>query len=213
MPKDDSKVIEYALGILDKEARETVEDELSASSEAARVLHDIEEVLVNLAFTETPVRPSNRLRKQILASPDENNRFDGFVERLVTFFNLSGDRIRELLSTADFVPHQPWEPSGVAGISFLHFDGGPRVASADCGFVHVEPETNFPAHRHFGEEWVFVIQGRAQEDSGKVWAPGDLVYRAPDSAHSFRVIGDEPFIYAVVLQDGFEWSEEVNTDD
>jgi putative transcriptional regulator len=212
MPKDDPKLIEYALGILDKEARETLERELSTSSEAENMLSEIEAVLAEVALAETPLQPNDRVRRRVLASLDRHNGFEGFVERLVTFFDLSGERIRELLDATDSVPEQPWEPSGVPGISFLHFEGGTRVVSADCGLVHVHPGTSFPAHRHVGEEWVFIIQGRAQEDSGEIWAPGDLVYRAPDSGHAFRVIGDEPLIYAVVLHKGFAWTEEVNGD-
>ncbi len=207
MPKDDSRLIEYALGILDEDARAVVERELSESSEAEHMLCKIEELLAVVALAEAPVLPSDRVRTQVLASLDLNQRYAGFVERLATFFDLSHERIRELLAATDAVPEQPWEPSGVPGISFLHFDGGTRVAAADCGFVHVTPGTSFPAHRHVGEEWVFIVAGQAQEDSGEIWSPGDLIYRAPDSGHAFRAIGDEPLIYAVVLHEGFEWTE------
>jgi putative transcriptional regulator len=95
----------------------------------------------------------------------------------------------------------------VASVRLLHLAGGPRVASADCGLVRIEPGARFPRHRHLGDEWSLVLAGEAEEGTGARWAPGDLVHRPADSAHAFRVVSAEPLVFAVVLQGGLELRE------
>jgi quercetin dioxygenase-like cupin family protein len=50
-----------------------------------------------------------------------------------------------------------------------------------------------------------VLQGRAEEDTGRVWEPGDLVCNPAGSVHSFRASGPEPFAFVVVLHEGLEF--------
>jgi putative transcriptional regulator len=112
-----------------------------------------------------------------------------------------------MLDALGAVSEEPWEDAGMAGVRLLHLDGGPKVATADCGLVHVEPGRAFPPHRHLGDEWVLVLQGQAQEDSGRQFLPGDLIHKAPGTVHSFRILGKEPFAFAVVLFEGLAWAK------
>jgi putative transcriptional regulator len=83
----------------------------------------------------------------------------------------------------------------------LHFEGGARVASADCGVVRIEPGVRFVEHTHEGDEWSLVLAGSAEEEgTGAAWLPGDLVHRAAGSRHAFRVTSAEPLVFAVVLE-------------
>ena len=207
MSVDRTSLIEYALGVLDKTAREHLERELHTSPESQRELAELKELLNNTALTVAPMRPTQQLRHRVLASLEPATRFESYVDRLANFFDMGIDRVRELLAAIDSVADQPWEDSGIAGTRFLHFDGGQRVASAHCGLVHIEPGNGIPKHQHFGDEWTLVLQGRLQEDSGQTWASGDIVYRAPGSAHTICAVGDEPCIFAAVLYGKFELSE------
>ncbi len=152
--------------------------------------------------------PSPHLRGAVLATVAPGTRFEGFVRRLATFLDLGELRARELVAQVSRVSSDPWVDDTVDKVRLLHFDGGPRVAEADCGLVHVEPGSSYPLHRHRGDEWAFVLQGNAEEDSGRVWRPGDLVRNPAGSVHAFRALGPEPFVFAVVLHDGIDFEDE-----
>ena len=207
MARDDTRLTEWLLGILDKQAGEQVERERQDSAEAREALSELEELLGNVALAAEPRTPSPGVRERLLESLLPEMRFEGFKERLATLFDLSIERVRELLDTLDSVSGEPWEKAGLPGVHLLHFDGGLRVASADCGLVHVEPGQAFPPHRHLGHEWVLVLQGEAREDSGRLFQPGDLIHKAPGSVHSFRILGEQPFVFAVVVFEGVAWKK------
>jgi hypothetical protein len=151
-----------------------------------------------------PVTPSAELRRRVLASVDPATRFEGFVERMALLFDLPEPRIREILRAADAVGGDAWVATPIPGVRLYHFAGGPRVTGADCGLVHLAAGTAFPTHRHRGVEWSFVLAGTAVEDTGATWLPGDLLIREEGTAHAYRSVGDEPYLFAVVLHGGIE---------
>ena len=204
MSENDSRLIEFALGQLEAPACQALERELAASSELRRQLDQVQEALAQVALAAEPQRPSQRIRELVLASLDPRARFEGFVERVAALFDLSVQRAREILAALDDVAGEAWEAGSVPGSRLFHLDGGPGVAAADCGLVHIEAELSFPPHRHKGDEWSLVLAGRAQEDSGRFWEPGDILYKPPGSVHGFCALGDEPFVFAVVLHEGIE---------
>ena len=205
MPVDDCKLTEYALGILTADERDSVERELSASVEMQKELDTIEEALANLAFAENPLRPSDELRDAVLASVNAETRFEGFVDRLASLFDLGEEPVRELLAKIDDTSNNIWESTIIPGVRILRFSGGPRLADATCGIVHVKPGRIFPAHRHQDEELSLVLQGRAREDTGLIFQPGDINRRSAGSEHTFQTFGHEPLIFAVVLRKENKW--------
>ena len=155
------------------------------------------------------MQPSVELRERILAAIGSEGRLDGFVERTGAFFDLSAERARQLLEAAQAPPEgDGWSEIPVPGVRLYHFDGGPRVAEADCGLVHLAPGVAFPRHRHIGDERSLVLSGSAEESGGARWEPGDLVHRPAGSVHWFRAVGSEPYVFAVVLHGGIEPSED-----
>ena len=48
-------------------------------SEAEHVLCGIGEVLAEVALAEPPLQPNDRVRTKVLASLDQNKRFEGFA--------------------------------------------------------------------------------------------------------------------------------------
>jgi anti-sigma factor ChrR (cupin superfamily) len=149
------------------------------------------------------VQPSADLRERVLASVDPARRLEGFVARVAKLFDLSEQRMREVLAAANSVATPSWVAVG-GNLHLFHFDGGPSRAGADCGLVQVAAGATFPLHRHRGLEWNFVLSGAAEEDSGELWLPGDLVLREPETVHGYRVLPDEPVLFAVVLEDTIE---------
>lgn len=149
-------------------------------------------------------RPSPGRRASLLASLEPASRFSAFRERLAHLIDVLPERADALLRHAAEAGGDGWYPDRVPGVKLFDFDGGPRVAGADCGLVTMAPGTSYPMHRHRGDEWALVLQGRAVTDDGTVWSPGDLIHSPTGSAHGFEVQGELPFVFAIVLHEGIE---------
>ena len=204
MSERDARLAELTLRLLDPEERAAALRELADSPDQREALDRVEEALGALSLSEPAVQPSDRVRELLLASVADDGSFAGFVERVAALFDLSAERTREILTAVDRVDTDAWIADR-PGTRLFHLEGGPRVEAADCGLVHMEIGARYPAHRHKGDEWAFILRGRAEEEhSGVVWEPGDLVQRPAGSVHAFRVLGDEPFVFAVVLYEGIE---------
>lgn len=154
---------------------------------------------------------SRNVREAILATVGSQARFAGFVQRLCRFLDLGEARVRELLTSAERVDQDPWHSSRIAGVRMLHFKGGPNIAQAHAGLVQILPGVLYPAHGHRGDEWAFVLQGSAREDTGRLWEPGDLVHNPAGSRHSFRVLSPEPFLFFVVVHEGIDFENPSET--
>ena len=153
---------------------------------------------------ELELVPSPALRERVLASVNPESRFEGFVERVAQLFDLPEERAREILRTADEIASPTWVGIPIPGVHLMHLQGGAQRIGHDCGLVHVAAGASFPKHRHLGLEWNLVLSGAAEEDSGDLWLPGDLVLRDPETCHGYRVLPDESILMAVVLEGGIE---------
>ena len=203
--KGDAKLIAYALGDLNQDDCAEIERRLAVSPELQAELASIEK---SLSLAETSPPPSDRLRQLVLGSIEPKTRFEGFVDRLTALLDLTPDRVRELLATIDTLPQTPWIAGKLPGAYLLHFDGGARVAQADCGLVYLQPGVMYPAHRHLGDEWALILQGCVDENGSHLHRPGDIVFKPTGSIHSFRIVGNEPCVFAIVLHQGVEWIKE-----
>lgn len=150
------------------------------------------------------MEPSAELRRRVLASCDPATRLEGFVARFAELFDLGEARAREILAAANAPMAAGWDATPLPGLRLFHFAGGPRVADADCGLVHLAAGTTFPRHRHLGLEWNFVLAGSAEESDGSLWQPGDLLVRETDSVHGYRALEGEPLLFAIVQEGGLE---------
>ncbi len=141
-----------------------------------------------------PLEPRAALRERLLSSAARS--YEGFVERLAALFDLDAARIRELL--AELPGDDGWASTPITGLELFHLQGGPRTEGADCGFVRLQAEHAFPHHAHEGEEWALVLGGRSEDSGGPDAFPGDVVHFEPGTEHTFRSVGPEPLLFAVV---------------
>lgn len=188
-------------------ARGLLERDAEIDGATASEVAGAEELLSQLGLTAEPVTPSAAARARLLEATHAETRFAGVLERVQELLDFSEAQARELLGRiADGVEDLVgWVEGDVAGAHYYHFTGGPRVATADCGLVRLEPGVRFPAHRHQGSEISVILAGRAVERGGVMFEPGDVVVRAAGSVHDFEAVGDEPFVFVVVLEDGIEF--------
>lgn len=205
MPVDQEKLTQYALGILDGAEYKMIRQEILRSTELQNELTALRVSLETIALAEKPRKPSESLRSLVLDSIQKNTRFDGFKERFARLFDIDLTTAQNLLEKINSAAPDAWQSTLLPGVTKLEFPGGPKVASATCGLVQARPGTIFPAHQHQGEERILVLQGTASDDSGKIFAVGDVFQFPPGSRHTFRIIGDETCVFAVVIFKKNKW--------
>ena len=98
---------------------------------------------------------------------------------------------------ADLYPNLDWKQTRHAGVelSFLetHDDGSARV------LISMTAGSRYPAHRHVGEEQVFVIQGSYRDAAGEYRA-GSFHRHPAGSAHAAEAGPDGALLLAWAAQ-------------
>ena len=191
----------YALGALDAEDARVVERAIATDAGLAAQLAEYQATAGALAAAAAPVAPPAHVRARLLASIG-GGRFEGYVERMSRLFEVGIERARELLGLIE--RPASWVPQ-IPGIALVHFDGGPALATADCGFIRLSPGAMFPPHTHLGEEAVTVLTGQVKDMANqRVCVPGDDYVQAQGTSHYLICIGDEDCIFASRAINGIE---------
>jgi putative transcriptional regulator len=190
---------EHALGTLPREQADQLDAELARSPALARELDGIVAALARTAESLPPVAPDPSVRARLLRTLDSADRFAPFLARLTGLLDLTADAVRKLLTRIDDAA--AWEP-GLPGMEMQHFAAGPRFATADAGFVRLQPGQAFPRHRHLGPEVTLVLEG-AMRDGDRVYGPGDVLEMAEGSEHSYSASSERPLVL-VTVQTGIQ---------
>ncbi len=166
-------------------------DELAALIEAAAAIND-----------GAAVAPGPAVRLRLLDSISREPAAAGatgilhrFGAAFAAIFDVTVARAQELLALAS--DPSSWQDGPAPGTWLIHFQAGPACGAADTGFVKCAAGTQFPWHRHLGPEHNLVLSGEADDSRFGRLRPGDETTAEPGSEHEFRVIGDQPFVYAV----------------
>ena len=160
----------------------------------------------SVAVELTVVRNDFSERQTGLPSVQINNTpFEGYVDQLVSIFDLGAEQARAILIKAASQNDDTFAPCGIPGVQLFYFAGGVSTANATCGILKIRAGTIFPAHEHQGDERVLILQGTAIEPSGRRYHTGDVVYHQKGTRHSFRVVGNETMYLAVLLEKPNKW--------
>jgi len=191
----------YALGILEADEAALVERAVAQDPALAAELATYQQTTAALAEGVAPVAPAPDVQQRLLASIG-GGRFEAFSGRMAKLFDVTVERARELLGLierpASWVPQLP-------GISLVHFEGGPAVATADCGFVRLDAGATFPPHTHLGEEIVTVLSGQLHDvPNDRLIGPGDDYVQAEGTHHYLVCVGPEACLYASRANEGIE---------
>ncbi len=205
MRVDEATLIQYSLGTLDPVDYDAVQQAIAQSPALQQELVSILDALQYVAHAEQPIKPGAGLRNKVLGSIQGDTRFYGFLQRFADLFDLDNTTSEKLLAKIDKITDQAWQSTPFPGVTIMKFPGGPSLASATCGIVQVQAGKLFPAHQHQADEKTLILQGFAIDDSGNELAAGDLFHFHKGSSHSFRIIGDETFVFAVVLFEKNKW--------
>lgn len=220
MSEFDSRLTAYALGLLSAEEYRSLSQELEGNEELCHQLMTIEDWVYTLEDNQAALQPQPTLLSNILSSLEVSTHPEYLVKRLKKLFNLSSRVVHDLLSLAQNMPEKStliksgptknapnntWVSSGIAGVYLFHLEGGAAVKNADCGLVYLEPGTNFPAHKHLGDEWALLLKGSIVEEDGSEHTMGDICFSPASSEHTFHTLDNESAMLAVVSYSGIEF--------
>jgi quercetin dioxygenase-like cupin family protein len=148
--------------------------------------------------------PSAGLRARLLAEiATPRRRFAPLYDALSDLFDLGDEALAALFERA--ASPSEWSLATVPLVRLLHLTGGPRVAVADNGLVRLAAGGRFPTHRHLGQERVLVLEGGYKdEQSGRVYLPGDLHEMPAGSTHAYVALPERELLLAVSVVSGVE---------
>jgi hypothetical protein len=191
---------EYVLGRLPPADERELLAALARSPELQRELAALREIAA-AGLNVGEIEPRPQARATLLRALDGPERRFAFVPDLVKLFDLSVERVRELLRSIDDATR--WEAGPMPGIFVMHFDGGPNALASDNGFVRLAAGLKFPMHRHLGNEVNYVIEGAVRDGDGTLYLPGEGIVKDVESSHEFSIPETADALIAV-SQDGFE---------
>jgi len=190
----------HALGALDPEEAELVEQAIAADPALQRTLDTYREVAHALTAALVPVAPPAEVRGRLFASLDEvckPPRLDRFSKRMAELFDVSLEKARMFLGWVD-EPSRWEEQANFPNVQLIHLPAGPAWAAADCGLVRMQPGFKFPLHDHKGQEVTLVLQGTGMDSTGTRMEPGVEMVLDPGHPHAYTVDdGSEPYVFAV----------------
>jgi hypothetical protein len=184
----------YAIGSLTEDEAADVERAVATDRALAAELDSYLGLIL-------PVAPSPDVKARLLASVG-GGRFERFVDRMTSLFDVSVDRARELLALVE--RPASWEHP-IPGVSLIHFNGGPACANADCGFVRIAAGCKFPWHTHRGEEVNLILVGTVRDADGRLFRVGEELVEQHGSAHDLTA-GEEDVVYVARATGGIEVS-------
>jgi hypothetical protein len=149
-----------------------------------------------LAKTLEPLEAPAGGRVRLMAAIEGPARYLPFCAELSRHFELSQDKMRELLGCIDVAP--AWRRGAAPLEGYFNFRPGPSLLPLHGGFVRLLGGAGFPMHRHRDRELTFLLSGRLHDDAGRHYEPGSVIDMPPGSAHSLSVTDEAPAVLAVL---------------
>jgi quercetin dioxygenase-like cupin family protein len=149
-----------------------------------------------LASSLDPITPPPEARSRLFEAVEGAGRFLPFYADLSHYFDLTRDRVKEILSQLD--DPASWT-RGIEPIQgYLHFRPGPRLVALRGGLIRMNPGAHFARHRHVDREVTYVLEGALRDDSGVRFGPGEAIAMGAGTEHSLQVDGDTPALIALL---------------
>ncbi len=158
---------------------------------------DLRELLARTVEALPPVAPDPALRARLLGTLGSTDRFASFLDRAAGLLDLTVEAVRAAFSRID--DPGAWEP-GLPGMKMIHFVAGPRLATADAGFVRLQPGMSFPRHRHLGPEVTLVLEG-AMRCGERLYGPGEVLEMAEGTEHEYSAAPERELV-VLTIQNG-----------
>lgn len=166
--------------------------EPAARRELLEAVNRLPDALVTASGVPAALRA--KLLEETSRAPE---RYAPFTPRLSELYDLPRHEIRQLLQQS--ADARAWRASGLPGIRKLPVQAGGGRGGAQAYLVTFAAGARFPVHHHDGHETVLLLAGSYIENTGKVYATGDVHSMEPGSSHSFTIAKDEDCVAAALL--------------
>lgn len=190
----------HALDLLDPDDLAVVEAAIAASPKLAAELRSLRQAAHQLSSLAEATKPPPLVGARLLTTVG-GGRFERFAAQVATIFDLTLARAREVLGLID--RPSSWVQA-LPNVGLIHFAGGPRCATADCGVVRVAAGSQFPLHTHRGDEMSVIVAGTVRISDGARHLPGDEVRGEAGTSHALTAEGDEDLILLARAFNGIE---------
>jgi anti-sigma factor ChrR (cupin superfamily) len=187
---------EFVLGEATHHDINTVEAHLGSCAECRAEMALLQKTFVALVDELPQVQPQPTIQNKIFFEIDGRRRYDPFIDRVASLFDLKTSSAEGLLRGLD---NSQWQPSPTQGITVLPVQAGPRLIKANTLLVKLQPHSRFPMHKHVnGEEVVLLLRGAYQDMSGEIVKRGQLVQLPDQHTHDLVALDGDICIGAVV---------------
>ncbi|HWE30473.1 MAG TPA: cupin domain-containing protein [Polyangia bacterium] len=198
----DAQLAELLFGDVSAEDCPTLEAHAAECARCGRALADAREDFSALGWALAPEAPPPELRARILAAAKPRTR-QFLLDKIATIFDVSRDKALALLAKLE--DPDAWQGGPVESSWLLFVDeAGPLLEGAFCSFVKLDPDVQWPEHRHLGREQMLVLEGGFRETDGHEVHPGELRVMEAGSAHGFSAFAHAGCLSAAIVYDGVE---------
>jgi putative transcriptional regulator len=208
-PHVTSELYEYALQILDSERSAEIAMHLRECRSCLLALGAINDEFAEVVVPTSNLAPKPSLRSRLLKDVSEivpyARYLDDMAKMLVGSPGLLEDELRGL-------PHpNTWDDGPVDHCRLFPCEAGTTLSNVIRTLVLMESGSTFPDHEHLGDEHILVLQGSLLDEDGQLYRPGDKLYMAEGTHHSFEVPVGLDLIYFNVSHQGLQIGEQIIT--
>jgi ChrR Cupin-like domain len=166
----------YVLGGLDERDNYLIEDYAESSEELKAELMSLQVAALAIPYGSQQCSFPMELKESIKERLFQKINSEHPTETPIVEIDIP-ESYQVKASKVKWEPH----PEGIEGISIapLFVDRSSRKFS---GLVRCEIGAIYPAHRHYADEEIFILEGDLIVD-GKSFSVGDYIYSAPNSLH------------------------------
>jgi hypothetical protein len=181
------------------------EAHLAQCPECASKVRGLANVFLEPDPTLGLLTPSPALRERLLASIASQPRLGAYADATAKLLDVTAERALQLLGRID--EPSRWSPTPFEGVAAQWFRAGAGTIGAFAGFVRVHAGTSLPMHDHIGPERGLLLQGRARDQEGRVYLPGDRIDMASGTSHELDALPIVDCVFVIVAYGGFRFGE------
>lgn len=202
------ELYEYALKIIEPERAKQISRHLRECRACLLELGAINDGFADVGAIPGPA-PKSSLRARLLQDVASIGPYAPYVDEMATMLVGSPTKLKGELRE---LPHPAtWMDGPVDHCRLFPCDAGSELTDVIRSLVLMESGSTFPSHEHLGDEHILVLQGSLLNEDGKLYRPGERLFMAEGTNHSFDVPEGLDLIYFNVVHSGLQIGEQVIT--
>jgi hypothetical protein len=168
--------------------------------------NSFDDLLAEVFLASAAPAEAPELRARVLASVATTTRFrPELIYGVARLLGVDEAYASAVLASID--DPVGWHGSFVPGVQVKEVGGGAASENALTWLVRVATGGKYLEHRHVGQERGLVLQGRLQDNAGRLYRVGDFLEMDAGSSHELHVKSRESAITLIVAHGGLAFGE------